>query len=513
MSTTKPIPIQSQPGIRRDGTLYDGQEYNDGLWTRFYRGRPKKMGGYRAVTSTLPEIVRGMNSYTADAVNYIALGGQSTLTQIRTDSTGNFVASNDRFGAMVTDAENLWQFAVFNSSATGAPDNKLVAHAAPNLDDISSTVERQIYYGDITANTGLTATAMDPCSGGIVSIYPYLFGYGNGGRVDVSHVGDLSVANESAFVTGQKIVKGLPLRGGGGGGAVLLWSLDSLVRGTFDSSILTGVPFDFDTISDSTSILSSQGVLEYDGIYFWIGVDRFLMFNGVVREVPNTMNLNFFFDNINFSARQKAFAFKIPRWGEIWFCAPLGNATECNTAIVYNVRENTWYDTALPATGRTIGYFASVYEKPLMVDSTLDELAGGYTLWQHETGTDQINGGNVQPIRANITSDEKDFIEQGIDKAMRIDVLEPDLVQVGDVTVTVLGRSNPRAADLESVSITIPEFDGVDATPLPAEDQVIEFKTERRLMRFKIESNTAGGDFYLGKTMAHVEPTDGRITQ
>src|SRR4051812_5073652 len=138
MAVTKPIPIQSQPGIRRDGTLYDGQEYSEGLWTRFYRNRPKKMGGYRAVTSTLPEIVRGMNSYTANSTNFLALGGASTLIQVQTDSTGNFLSSVDRFGAVVSDAQNLWQFTVFNNSATGAA-NSLVAHAAPNLDDISST--------------------------------------------------------------------------------------------------------------------------------------------------------------------------------------------------------------------------------------------------------------------------------------------------------------------------------------------------------------------------------------
>lgn len=512
MAVTKPIPIQSSPGIRRDGTLYDGQEYSDGLWTRFYRGRPKKMGGYRAVTSTLPEIIRGMNSYTSDATNYLALGGQSTLTQVQTDSTGNFISSVDRMGAVAANPENLWQMTVFNNSATGAA-NSLVVHAGHNLDDISSTDETNSYFGTVTGNDVMVATGMDPCSGGIIAIYPYLFGYGNGGRVDVSPVGSLTTPNDSAFVTGQKIVRGLPLRGGGGGPAVLLWSLDSLVRGTFDASITTGVPFDFDIITEDTSILSSQGVLEYDGIYFWMGVDRFLMFNGVVREVPNTMNLDFFFDNINYSARQKAFAFKIPRWGEVWFCAPLGNATECTNAIVYNVRENSWYDTLLPGGGRSLGYFASVYEKPLMADLTVDPIGGGITLWQHETGTDQINGGNVQPIRANITSDEKDFVETGMDKAMRVDVVEPDVVQKGDLSITVLGRTNPRAADLESVTITFPEFDGPDAPPLPAEDQIVEFSVERRLMRFKIESNTTGGDYYLGKTLAHVEPTDGRQTQ
>lgn len=512
MATTKPIEIKSQPGIRRDGTLYDGQEYSAGLWTRFYRGRPKKMGGYRAVTSTLPEIVRGMNSYTADAVNFYALGGASTLTQIQTDANGNFISSADRFGAVVTDAENLWQMTAFNNSNTGAA-NSLVVHAAPNLDDISSQVERNIYFGTIAGVDPMAATAMDPCSGGIISIYPYLFGYGNGGRVDVSPAGSLTTPNDSAFITGQKIIKGLPLRGGGGGPAALFWSLDSLCRATFNTAILTGIPFSFDTISDDTSILSSQGVVEYDGIYFWTGVDRFQMFNGVVREVPNTMNLNFFFDNINFNARQKAFTFKIPRWGEVWFCAPLGNATECNHAIVYNVRENTWYDTVLPGAGRSLGYFASVFSKPLMTDLVADPLGGGFTLWQHETGTDQINGGNVQPVRANITSDEKDFLDQGLDKEMRVDVVEPDMVQVGNISLTVVGRANPRSADTESATVTFPEFDGTAAPPLDPTDQVIEFSYERRLLRFTIESNTAGGDFYLGKTMAHVEPTDGRITQ
>lgn len=511
MATTKPIPIKSLPGIRRDGTLYDGQEYSDGLWTRFYRERPKKMGGYRAVTSTLPELVRGMNSYTEDNSNFYALGGQTTLSQVETDSDGNFVTLADRMGAVTHDAQNLWQMAIFNNSTT-ANANKLVVHAAPNLNDISSTVERNIYFGTASGVDAMVAAGMDPNSGGIVALQPYMFGYGNGGRIDVSPAGSLAT-NDSAFVTGQKIVKGLPLRGGGSGPSGVFWSLDSVVRATFDPTILSGIPFRFDTISASSSILSSQGVIEYDGIYFWIGVDRFLMFNGVVREVPNTMNLNFFFDNINFAARQKAFAFKIPRWGEVWFCAPLGNATECNTAVIYNVRENTWYDTALPLTGRSIGYFASVFNRPMMVDTTLDATAGGYTLWQHETGTDQINGGNVQPIKANITSDEKDFIEQGIDKTMRVDIVEPDLVQIGDVTLTVKGRSNPRSTDIEDVSVTFPQFDGATGAPLPVDDQVVEFSTERRLLRFTLESNTAGGDFYLGKTLAHVEPADGRITQ
>jgi hypothetical protein len=122
----------------------------------------------------------------------------------------------------------------------------------------------------------------------------------------------------------------------------------------------------YDIISSQTSIMSSQSVIEYDGIYYWCGVDRFLMYNGVVKEIPNAMNQNWFFDNLNYQQRQKVWAQKVPRFGEIWWYYPRGDATECTDAIVYNVRENTWYDAgqALGAQ-RSAGYFSQVFAYPV----------------------------------------------------------------------------------------------------------------------------------------------------
>jgi hypothetical protein len=206
--------------------------------------------------------------------------------------------------------------------------------------------------------------------------------------------------------------------------------------------------------------------------------------------------------------RQKAFVFKVPRWGEIWFCFPFGNATECNKAVIYNVREGTWYDTNLPGSGRTSGYFPSTYPFPLLTDPGTG--GGLYTLWQHETGYDAITGQNVQPIDSYFVTDEKEFLDQGLDKCMRVDIIEPDMVQIGDVTVTAIGRANPRASDIESQSVTYPDQSG---SPLPADQQIVRFKEARRLLRFRFESNVAGGFYYMGKTLAHIEPDNGRITQ
>src|SRR5262249_12968834 len=140
-------------------------------------------------------------------------------------------------------------------------------------------------------------------------------------------------------------------------------------------------------------------------------VDSFLLYNGVVRELPNNMNINFFFDNLNYTYRNKVFAMKQPRWGEIWWCAPLFGATECNWAIIYNVREDTWYDTPLPNGGRSCGQYAQVFRSPLMGGVDMDNSVSppGYKLWQHEFGNDELDGAQVNAILKSITTSEFDY--------------------------------------------------------------------------------------------------------
>lgn len=508
-----PILVRSRPGIKRDGTQFEGDNYIDGEWCRFQRGLPRKMGGYRAATSTLPELVYGMHVYSQNSVQYAHLGGATTLTQITMDSFGNFSGQNARIpGGFANSTNNVWQFDLLPDDTGGTPP-RLVAHAGQNLSAIDSTVETPIYYGDVTAAGALVASVLASQSGGVVVLFPYLLAYGNQGRIESTAANDPTTSLGFANVTGMKIVKGLPLRGNGSGPSGLFWSLDSLVRATFNPTIAaagTGVPFSFDTISAQQSILSSRSIIEYDGVFFWWAIDRPMMFNGVVQTVPNGQNVNWLLDNINMQARQKMFAFKVPRFGEIWWCFPFGNATECTHAVVYNVDEKTWYDTALSTQtqaglGRTDGYFAQVFSKPFLCDQ-YNTSTPGYTLWQHETGTDSINSSNIQPIRSFFKTAEISMLtqEQAKDKALRVGSVEPDFIQSGNLTLTISGRQNARASDVVSE-----EFIITPSASTPAE-QTVPLKEVRRLMAFKIESNVAGGDYQMGDTLAFVQEDEGR---
>ena len=75
--------------------------------------------------------------------------------------------------------------------------------------------------------------------------------------------------------------------------------------------------FRYDPMGFST-IMSSSGVAEMDGYFFWMGLDRFYVYDGRVQELSNQMNINWVFDNLNFDQRQKVWATVVPRWGEIW---------------------------------------------------------------------------------------------------------------------------------------------------------------------------------------------------
>jgi len=436
--TQKVFALDTKPGVQRDGTIFDKQFYNDGRWMRFQRGRPRKMGGYRVISDQMTGPSRGIWVNAQNSFNYIFSGYNNGLQVLTIDNNGvgagigNFALSNFTASDL-----NLWQFDGFYDVA-GAGVQSLLAHPGQNLAAIDSDFNTPVLIGDINGltmsqigtftatitSTGtavvtipalnpligagqtITGTSIPPnttvvsvsttnitlssvipagvivatfsnnisVSGGVVTLHPYVFVYGNNGLIQNCSAGNAqdwvsADANATNVATG-KIVQGLPVRGGSNAPSGLFWSLDSLIRVSYIGG--TGTPVQYwryDIISSQSSILSSQSAIEYDGIYYWCGVDRFLMYNGVVKEIPNNMNQNYFFDNLNYAQRQKVWVSKVPRFGEIWWFYPRGDATECTDAIVYNVRENIWYDAgeALGAR-RSAGYFSQVFHYPVQAN-------------------------------------------------------------------------------------------------------------------------------------------------
>lgn len=603
------IVLRSDPGIKRDGTKFDGNNYTDGQWVRWQRGLPRKIGGYRSTQKYLTEVSRGFSAFTqmryiychsgsenylerftldetlnssivtdrtpvdaaatgtvtlvsgaAGSVDSITVNGvnimsgavlfNTSLDQTATDvaanitahtSTPNYTATavgsvititaadigsyqngyavvasatvivataTDMGGgsnALVSDPNNMWMFDYQYDSSTN--QNYIIAHVSPNLDCNCNDDGGQIFFGDVLGTSSLRSVDLPPdanCTGGVVSLHPYLFYYGTDGIIGWSKAGeptnltDLSGGAGLARVWGQKIIKGLPLRAGAGSApAGIFWAYDAVIRASFVGGATL---FQFDVVSTGTSILSPNSVIDYDGIFFWAGVDRFMMFNGVVREVPNSLNLNYFFDGLNKSQAQKVFAFKVPRYGEIWWCYPRGSATECTHAVIYNIRENTWYDTELPAGGRSAGQFNNSFSAPILTGATGS--GGDYRVWAHENGVDSIDGQSINPIQSYFETADLSSLTQGKNEYLRITRIEPDFVQKGDMQVKVTGRANARAPEVVSSTFVFP---AEASTP---QEQIVMLKEQRRELRVRFESNTISGDYQMGQIIGHISTGD-----
>ena len=583
--TEKVVVLTCPPGIQRDGTNFASDRYGDGMWVRFQRGLPRKIGGFVGVFLNASGISRGVQMTAVNGLNYVVSGYSAGLEQWVTDvdggvGTGPYTYTLNNF---TSSANNLWQFDIGYDS-TGGGTNNLVAHPAPNLQDITSTVNTPVLYGVFPGTSGsltlskvgvftatgtvalsttftlaasnvrvgagqsITGTGIPAAttvvsvtgttvimsaagtiagsitatfdnniavSGGCVMIHPYLFIYGNNGLIQNCSAGDFSNwvspdANANNMATG-KIVKGLPLRGGSTSPSGLFWSTDSLIRVSFSPSSAGGQNYywTYDIITSQTSIMSSQSVIEYDGIYYWAGVDRFLMYNGVVKEIPNTVNQNWFFDNLNYFQRQKVWVTKVPRFGEIWWFYPRGDAVECTDAIIYNVREDTWYDAGLAVGAqRSAGAFSEIFPKPLWAGNVANS-AGKYTLWQHETGVDQVYLTSVNAIRSYYETSNLGTLgglvgasqSPGANLWTRLDRIEPDFIQQGDMSVVVTGASYADGPDQVSAPYVY--------SPTTYK---IDMREQRRELRLRFESNTFNGDYQAGKILLGMTTGDVRGT-
>ena len=479
------------------------QPNNDNLW-QFDIGYDSTGGNANNVVAHPGQNLTNIDSTTNTRPLFGAFPG-STLAPVgvftaagSTNSTTTFTltTANTRVGAGQT------------ITGTGIPSGTTVVSVVGTAVTMSAAA---------TATGSITATFDNniSVSGGVVILHPYLFVYGNNGLIQNCAAGDFSDwkssdANANNVSTG-KIVKGLPIRGGTTSPSGLFWALDSVIRVSYAPSTVNGLNFywRYDLLTSQTSIMSSQCVIEYDGIFYWCGVDRFLCYNGVVQEIPNTLNQNYFFDNLNYAQRQKVWVSKVPRFGEIWWFYPKGNATECTDAIIYNVREKTWYDAGQAyGARRSAGAFSEVFRNPVWAGNEVNT-QGKYTIWQHEKGVNQIYLTNVNAIRSMFETCNLGLVTGGPGNPQlvgdnlwaRIDRVEPDFVQEGEMNVVITGKGYANDVDIESAPYSF-----------QPDTLKVDMREQRRELRLRFESNVENGNYQMGKILISVEGGDVRST-
>jgi hypothetical protein len=138
---------------------------------------------------------------------------------------------------------------------------------------------------------------------------------------------------------------------------------------------------------------------------------------------------------------------------------------------------------------------------------TFSTPAGLVRLYQHEIGTDDVEGQNVSAIRSYFETSDLSLTAggpsqpaaEGPNRWLRIERIEPDFLQEGEMSVIVTGRPFAQGEDKES-----------DPYIFGPNTGKIDMREQRRELRLRFISDVAGGDYQLGRLLLNAEVGDVR---
>ena len=562
MATQKQMfPITYKPGILRDGSPFQGSYSTSGQWVRFFRGQPQNIGGMRNYVlylQTIPELLPPSSTPTAVLIYYDTdrnkhiLVGVSLVTQQHKysviDATYNNIGSQTLtyFKKFTNPTNTLTQFVVVISIINTIPTQMILCLGMKNYTDINSSEAISTILAKETTDgffqVNFPDFVLQEATGGMLYVGSRLFYYGNNGLVRWSSIAADKSGEQtdlqkpflffkdkySINISTDKVIYGAEWRGGANSPTIIFWTLGSVVLITNTTGSNNQVIDDPDDLSFSkkvlsrdSSILSSNSVVEYDGIFYWPGTQRFFVFNGVVLPLENNLNRQTFFDSLDMTKRQRVFGVKNVSRDEIWWFYPEKGKDAnvgCTRAVIYNVVDNTWYDTGIE---RAAGYFDNTGGNMYTVGKNLSPYEGDNNsyVWQHEVGNDQVNlykevDQQVKSIPSFFTTPIISYATfnpqkqvAGIDYNIAIERIEPNIVGTKKIKMTVsINTYEYPASTPVTATYNLTEDGELENIIRPA----INERKQGRNINFTFKSEGIGSGYQMGTTFVLAEIDDGR---
>ena len=272
-----------------------------------------------------------------------------------------------------------------------------------------------------------------------------------------------------------------------------------------------GPPFVWATqlMGDNVSIQGQNAIIIASGIVYWMGVDKFYMYDGRVQTLNCDLR-RYVFQDFNTSQASQVFAGTNEGFNEIWWFYCSSGSTQVDRYVVYNYTEKIWYYGTM---GRTAWLDSGLRDFPMA--TTYDSTAGtGLTVY-HESGLNDSATATTLPIDAYISSSEFD-IGDGHNFGFVWRVL-PDLTfedstnsptgAVPSVSMTLQGLANSGSGVTSTVSQPVAK----SSTYVITEQFTGQIYTRMRgrQMIFKISSNQINTAWQLGAPRIDIRP-DGR---
>jgi hypothetical protein len=260
-------------------------------------------------------------------------------------------------------------------------------------------------------------------------------------------------------------------------------------------------------MGDNISIVSQSAVAYANGVSYWMGKDKFYLYNGNVATLRCDLR-QFIFSDINTQQFSQIFAGTNEGFNEAWWFYCSANSITIDRYVIYNYLEDVWYYGTME---RTAWLDSGIFEFPRAATYS-------HNLVDHEVGVDNQETATTLPIVASITSAEFD-VEDG-DKFMFIRRVLPDLTfrtstassPSGTMTLYPLKNSGSGYASPASVGGSNNATVARSATvPIEAFTGQVYVRLRARQMSMKWESTDLGVAWQLGSFRLDMKP-DGKAS-
>lgn len=258
-------------------------------------------------------------------------------------------------------------------------------------------------------------------------------------------------------------------------------------------------------VGDNISIASQNAVAYASSTSFWMGKDKFYMYDGRTQPLPCSVK-RYVFNDINPLQYDQVFAGSNEAFHEVWWFYCSENSDTVDRYVIYNYLDKIWYYGTL---ARTAWLDSGLRDYPLAATYNNN-------LVNHEFGNDADETGTASAITASITSGQFD-IDDG-DRFAFIWRVMPDVTFDGSTADSPSATMSLLPLRGSGSGYTSPASEGgsnsgsvtrTATLPIEAYTNQINTRLRGRQMSLKLESTGEGVKWQLGTPRIDMKP-DGR---
>jgi hypothetical protein len=253
-------------------------------------------------------------------------------------------------------------------------------------------------------------------------------------------------------------------------------------------------------LSENISIIGPNAAVLASGVVYWMGVDKFYMYDGRIQTLNCDLR-RFIFQNINLAQNEQVYCSTVEAFNEVWWFYVSGTGTQVNAYVVYNYLEKSWYYGSL---GRTAWLDTALQTSP--VAATYN----GY-LVNHESGLNDNETGTPAPIDSYIASSEFDLGDG--DRFAFISKILPDLTFENSTATSPTTTMSIQAMINSGSGVGQTSNNPVYSVNINGNPETftgyVYTRIRGRQFIFKMESNQLGTTWQLGAPRFEIRP-DGR---